>query len=339
MNWFLGLGLSVVAGIVPAAFYVGFVVWLDRYEKEPWWLMFLSFLWGAIPAVLAALVAQILLDIPTTWVFDQATLAYEIVGASIWAPVTEELAKGLGVVLILILARREIDSMLDGIVYGALAGLGFALTENVLYFGAAVAEDGWGAWAVIVLMRTIPFGLNHALFTGLTGAGVAAVHLGRTWPIRIIALPAGLIGGIGIHSLHNLGASLAGESCAPICLSFLFDWGGILLLGVLVGLVWRQEKAWILANLPGEVDEQVLKTLTTWRRWQSARWGALLRTDLSGWRRLGQVRQHATEIAFKKQRRAEGGLSPDLDAAIDKHRLKLKALGAGHMESDQATGD
>ena len=339
MIWLLGLGLSVIAGLIPAVLYVGFVIWLDRYEKEPWWLMLLSFLWGAIPAVLAALVAQILLEIPTTWVLDQATLAYEIVGASMWAPVTEELAKGMGVILILLLARQEIDSVLDGIVYGALAGLGFAFTENVLYFVAAVAEDGWGAWAVIVLMRTIPFGLNHALFTGLTGAGVATVRLGRTPLIRIVSLPAGLVAGMGIHSLHNLGASLAGESCAPICLSFLFDWGGVLLLGVLVGLVWRQEKTWILANLPGEVDEQTLTTLTTWLQWQTARWGALLRIDISGWRRLGEIRQNATEIAFKKQRRAEGRLSPGLDAAIDTHRLKLDALGASHVESAQPVGD
>jgi hypothetical protein len=126
----IGLIASVIVGLVPAIAYAGFVIWLDRHEREPWWLLLLSFMWGAIPGVIIALIAQTLLDIPTTWVLAQASLAYEIVGSSLWAPITEEIAKGLGVILIMVLAHREIDSILDGIIYGALAGLGFAFTED-----------------------------------------------------------------------------------------------------------------------------------------------------------------------------------------------------------------
>ncbi len=167
----VGLLLSIVVGLIPTVIYGGFVNWLDQHEKEPWWLLTLAFVWGTVPAAAIALVAQWVLDIPTTWVFSGASLAYEILGSGVWAPITEEVAKGLGVVIILLLARREMDSVLDGIIYGAMTGLGFALTENVLYFGTALAEDGWGSWAIVVLLRTIPFGLNHALFSGLTGAG------------------------------------------------------------------------------------------------------------------------------------------------------------------------
>jgi RsiW-degrading membrane proteinase PrsW (M82 family) len=323
-----GLIASVIVGLIPAIAYAGFVIWLDRHEREPWWLLLISFMWGAIPSVVMALIAQTLLDIPTTWVLTQASLAYEIVGSSLWAPITEEIAKGMGIILIMILAHREIDSILDGIIYGALAGLGFAFTEDVLYFGASLAEEGWGSWAFVVLLRTVPFGLNHALFTGLTGAGLAAAYLGRKMWIRLLAPVAGLAAGMGFHSVHNLGASLAGESCAPVCASFLFDWAGILMLGVLVVLVWRQEKSWLSSHLPGEVNETVHRTLTSWQLWQGARWRALLSGDLASWRRWGRVRQSATELAFKKQRLTsrEGDLR--LLREIDEHRQRLVDLGA-----------
>jgi RsiW-degrading membrane proteinase PrsW (M82 family) len=325
---FVGLIVSVVVGLVPAIAYAGFVIWLDRHEREPWWLLLLSFMWGAIPGVIMALVAQALLDIPTTWVLAQGNLAYEVVGSSVWAPITEEIAKGLGIILIMVLAHREIDSVLDGIIYGALAGLGFAFTENVLYFGASLAEEGWGSWAFVVLLRTVPFGLNHALFTGLTGAGVAAAYLSRKPSLRIVAPVAGLAAGMGFHSIHNLGASLAGESCAPICVSFLFDWGGIVMLGVLVVLVWRQERGWLSSHLPGEVSDTVYRTLTSWQEWQSTRWRALLGGDLASWRRWGRVRQSATELAFKKQRLTVRQEDLRLLAEIDEHRRRLIHLGA-----------
>jgi RsiW-degrading membrane proteinase PrsW (M82 family) len=324
----IGLIASVIVGLVPAIAYAGFVIWLDRHEREPWWLLLLSFMWGAIPGVIIALIAQTLLDIPTTWVLAQASLAYEIVGSSLWAPITEEIAKGLGVILIMVLAHREIDSILDGIIYGALAGLGFAFTEDVLYFGASLAEEGWGSWAFVVMLRTIPFGLNHALFTGLTGAGVAAAYLSRKMWIRLLAPVAGLAAGMGFHSIHNLGASLAGESCAPICAAFLFDWAGILMLGVLIVLVWRQEKSWLSSQLPGEVNEMVYRTLTSWQAWQGTRWRALLRGDLTNWRQWGRVRQAATELAFKKQHLTTRQEDLRLLAEIDEHRRRLIDLGA-----------
>ena len=322
----VGIVVSLVVGLIPAGLYAALVLWLDQHEREPWWLLLASFLWGAIPAVVMALIAQLVLDVPTTWILGNNSTAYEIVGSSIWAPLTEELAKGLGLILILIFVRREIDSILDGIIYGALVGLGFALTENVLYFTTAVVEQGWGNWVVIVLLRTIPFGLNHALFTGLTGAGVAAASLTLSGWKRMVAAPAGLGAGILFHSIHNLGASLSGETCLPLCMSFIFDWGGVLLLIVIVALVWRQEKRWITEQLSGEVPQKVFDLMTSWTTWQGARWGALLTADLATWRWLRRVRQATTELAFQKKRWKRHGPNPRTEADIQLYRGKLATL-------------
>ncbi|HCU51907.1 MAG TPA: PrsW family intramembrane metalloprotease, partial [Micromonosporaceae bacterium] len=39
------------------------------------------------------------------------------------SPVIEELLKALGLVMIVLVARKQINSVLDGMVYGALTGL------------------------------------------------------------------------------------------------------------------------------------------------------------------------------------------------------------------------
>jgi len=228
----------------------------------------------------------------------------------------------------LILARREMDSILDGIVYGAMAGLGFAFTENILYFGGALDQQGWGGWAAVVLLRTIPFGLNHALFTGLTGAGLGAAYLSYNKLVKLAAPAGGLMGGMLFHSIHNLGASLAATSCLTICLSFIFDWSGVLMLGVLVALVWRQEKNWMAEYLAGEVTDEVYQTVAVWQHWRRARKEALLQADRARWRHLGRVRQAAIELAFRKERLARRGPDPNTQKDIDRYRQRLAELEA-----------
>ncbi len=329
----VGLLLSIVVGLIPTVIYSGFVNWLDQYEKEPWWLLTLAFVWGTVPAATIALLAQWILDIPTTWLFSGAGLAYEILGSGVWAPITEEIAKGLGVVIILVLAHREMDSVLDGIIYGAMAGLGFALTENVLYLASVLTEDGWGSWAIVVLLRTIPFGLNHALFSGLTGAGLATADLHRKTWARFAAPFAGLAAGVVLHSIHNLGAALAQGTCWTICVSFLLDWGGVLFLSVLVVLIWRQEKSWIAEQLPGEVSDDLYRLIASWRRWQSARWSVLLQGDTKTWRRLHRVRRAAIELAFKKHRLAVSGPHAKTEQEIDGYRRQLAELNSQSANS------
>jgi RsiW-degrading membrane proteinase PrsW (M82 family) len=324
----VGILFSIVAGLIPTVIYGWFVNWLDRHEKEPWWLLALVFVWGAVPAFIVAVVAQLILNVPTTWVLAEEGLASELIGGSVWAPISEEIAKGLGVVLVLVLARREMDSILDGIVYGAMAGLGFAFTENVLYFGGALAEEGWGGWVFVVLLRTIPFGLNHAFFTGLTGAGLGAAYLSLRRAVKLAAPAGGLGAGMLFHGIHNLGASLAAANCLAICFSFVFDWAGIAMLGVLIVLVWRQEKSWMAEQLPGEVNDEVYQLVTSWGQWRRANWQTLLHADRAAWQKLNQTRRAATELAFKKQRLTQRGQDVETQKDIERYRQQLLELGA-----------
>lgn len=331
MDIILGLPLSIIAGLIPAAIYGWFVNWLDRYEKESWWWMATAFFWGAVPAVFMAIVTQVMLDIPTTWLWAADDLRFEVASVSVWAPLTEEVFKGLGVFLIVLLARREIDSLIDGIVYGAMSGLGFAFIENILYFMGALTEEGWGSWIVVVLMRTIPFGLSHAFFTGMTGAGLAVAYLHRAKIVKIAAPLGGLAAGMLFHSVHNLGLTLAEANGLTCCFGVIFNWGGIIMLGVLIVLTWRQEKSWITAQLPDELAADMYQLITSWAIWHSTRVRALLYGKFAEWRKLGRVRRAAIELAFKKQQLARLGEDDGVHRDIARYRKQLIELGV--MES------
>jgi hypothetical protein len=95
------------------------------------------------------------------------------------APFVEETLKGIGVVLIVLIARDEVDDLMDGFVYGALCGLGFAVVEDVFYFVAVFGGDVRGVLQGF-FVRVIASGLySHVLYTGLVGMGVAIVTTRR----------------------------------------------------------------------------------------------------------------------------------------------------------------
>ena len=148
-----------------------FVYLLDLYEREPLSLVIGALLWGAFGATTLGILAndgwaRVVLDI---FGFDVAVRWV----AALTAPFTEEILKGMGVVFIYLIARREIDDILDGFVYGAMTGLGFLVVEDVFYF---VNQFGGEIGGVLqgFYVRVIASGLyGHVLYSGLFGMGVA----------------------------------------------------------------------------------------------------------------------------------------------------------------------
>ncbi len=203
---------ALVVGVLLAALPVGPVIaaylWLDRYEPEPLRLVAMAFGWGALVATAAALVLQAV---------DQFALGTsETLAAATVAPVTEEGAKGLFVLILLWARRHEIDGILDGIVYAGLVGVGFAFTENILYLaGAYMGAAGSGAGGLgqatgLFVVRGIFSPFAHPLFTSFTGigVGVAVVTKSRLW--RFLAPVLGYLAAVCAHAAWNASAFLAG---------------------------------------------------------------------------------------------------------------------------------
>ncbi len=329
MEVILGVLLSLLAGVIPTAIYAAVIWWFDRYEKEPLWLLGVTFLWGAIPAILLSLIVELILGIPVS-VLGEGLLT-DVVESGGVAPVVEEIAKATALLGLFLFLRREFDNVLDGIIYGALVGFGFAMTENVLYFLGSLFTEGWAEWGIVVFLRAVVFGLNHAFFTSLTGAALGFARLSRLAWEKWLVPPFGLGLAIGFHAIHNVGASLAELNCLTFLFSLFTDWGGVLIVFVVILLAAQQEKKWITQELEEEVARGILSqadyVLTvSYRQRFVARWEALMGWSWQRWRQLGRLFHLATELAFKKYQLRTAGDGEDTRATIARLRSQIVAL-------------
>src|SRR5215212_10062384 len=196
--------LIVMAASIPALIYATIVLRLDRYETEPLRAVLACFTWGAVGAILFSLVVGLLFQ----FAIEEALGAQiaEVTSVVIGAPLVEESFKGIAVLAVLVFARDEIDSTLDGLVYGALVGVGFAMTENILYFGQAYLEGGLGEFGTLVLSRAVLGGLGHPAYTAITGAAIgwSRGRHGRGFA-RVIVPILGWALAVTLHVLWNGG--------------------------------------------------------------------------------------------------------------------------------------
>src|SRR5215216_5906527 len=212
---------AIVAAIIPTAIYSMLLWWLDRYEKEPLWLIVVAFLWGALPAIGLALLFELLLAAP----FNRDVIRVGL------APLIEELVKGLALIGLFLFARQEFDGPLDGIVYGALVGFGFSMTENILDFVRYSPDLVAHFW-----VRGVFLGLNHAFFTSMTGLALGAVRYRRDPVIKVLAYTGGLTLAILFHALNNFVGS---SSLVGLFFAWLIQAGGVIVVLAVAVLAWR----------------------------------------------------------------------------------------------------
>jgi protease PrsW len=299
------VGFILLSAIVPTIIYVWVLWWLDRYEQEPRRLLVSAFVWGAVPAVAVSAIGETILGQPFA-MWDEASSA--LVLSSLIAPAVEEAAKGLAVLLIFLLFYQEFDDVLDGIIYGATVGFGFAMTENALYFFRGYGAGGMEQLTALVLVRGVVFGLNHALYTSAFGAALGYARTAHHWWLKWIMPFCGFCAAITLHAIHNLFASLTDVTCYSLVLSIVSDWGGVAVMFVVIILAWQKEKAWIASHLLVEVDtglisRQEYEMIGSYRRRLGAQWRALIHDGTAEVRRLRNLAQWATELAFKLEQK------------------------------------
>ncbi len=276
--------------VLPTILYMALLWWLDKYEKEHWALFLAAFLYGCVPAV----ILSILLELP----FSDLTDALQ---SGLIAPVVEEAAKGLGVLLIYFLFRREFDGVLDGIVYGAAIGFGFAMVETFLY---AITTESVG----VLALRIAPFGLNHAVFTAFTGAGLGLARRSRQRWLWLVLFPAALVVGMIFHAVHN---NVIQGGCLGLIVALGSDWGGVAVILVAAILSWAQERRCIQQELGEEVASGLLapadqQTMLAVGRRTRARLWMWRQRGWRGYRLMGRYFYLATELAFRKHHLRSG---------------------------------
>jgi protease PrsW len=185
-----------------------FVTELDFLEREPTALLVLAFAWGGLVATSVSIPGSAALE-DLVAKLGSPHLAADW-GAALAGPTVEEIAKTLGVVAIMLIARAQINSVLDGIVYGAMVGLGFQIVEDVVFSLAAVSLAGQGDQVQPVvatfLLRGFLSGIwSHTLFGALSGAGLGylVVHHDRGRTHRVGVALLGVFGAWASHVLWN----------------------------------------------------------------------------------------------------------------------------------------
>jgi RsiW-degrading membrane proteinase PrsW (M82 family) len=208
--------LAVLLAAIPLAIVIPTFLWLDRYEAEPTKYLVAAFLWGAlIAALLAGLVntsAHVVFSTATDP--EQARLATAVLSA----PVVEEAAKGLLVLLVWRLRRREFDGITDGMVYAGIVAAGFAFTENIQYLGLAYQEGGEQVLTGVFIARCLVTPFAHPIFTVMFGIGVGvAATSGRT-STRFAAPVIGFVLAVMLHGIWNLAAVTGGQGLIAVFL-------------------------------------------------------------------------------------------------------------------------
>ena len=201
----LGLGAVAVSTVVVFAYLV-VIWWLDRYEREPFAVVLFAFLWGGLGGTMLGCGLTMALSIP----FEQLTTAVysEILFAVVTAPIAEELTKGL--VFVFLLATPYLDNETDGLIYGAAAGLGFAVVENSFYF-LATASAGPEIFYATLVVRTLFTALVHAISTALLGYAIGYVRHRKLTPWLWLWPILGLTLAVINHGLWNFLAHVSGS--------------------------------------------------------------------------------------------------------------------------------
>lgn len=305
----LGAGavlICSIAAIVPLLAVLFAVRWIDRWEPEPLWALAFALLWGAGVAVaislLVDLAVQLLLG-PSGGV----NAASEALSTAVQAPLVEEIAKGLGVLLLVWLARASFDGPVDGLVYGAVVAAGFAFTENILYFGGALIEGGAASLGATFVMRGIFSPFAHVMFTACTGIALG-FGVNRTRGPGILGYFAlGLAPAIALHALWN-GALLVVTDFFGYY--FLIQVPLFIFAIIVVVMLRKAEQRatrgalQLYADAGWFVDGEVSMLATAPGRRAARRWASTLPGNKSGL--MKQFTTDATRLALLRQRMISG---------------------------------
>ena len=188
--------LLFVFAFLPAAIYVIWIRNTERYNRERWIPIIVCFLWGATVAIVASIILEIVLETSLA-ISINSNNVLGLSTAILIAPFAEELVKPFA--LRTKTVKRELDELEDGLIYGAVAGLGFSATEN-LFYGYSFLSEGLFVFLVLIIIRSFGGCLLHASATALTGYGYGKTVINRKSIIRVLPF---FILAVLMHAFYN----------------------------------------------------------------------------------------------------------------------------------------
>lgn len=300
--------IGMICATLPVPIYVMLLLWIDRYESEPLWMLATSFFWGAIVAVFIALIFNTGIQIFAAIASNSEEVG-DAVGAVVAAPLVEESAKALILVILFFWKKDEFDGIVDGIVYAGMAGLGFAMTENILYYGRAI-QKGPEFLQVVWILRGMAAPFSHPLFTSMTGIGLGWARQSQSTFTKIAAPVAGFGLAIVMHAAWN-GSAVFGGGLGFFVTYFLVMGPALIITLMVIHFQLKREGRIVQQFLyddyrKGFFEQHEFEKLCTIRGRMGLSWSALWSHGVSGWRIRRRCNQMASELAFLRSRVARG---------------------------------
>jgi len=228
--------LYALIALGPGVFWLIFYRWKDKEEPEPLRLVFKIFIWGMLATIPAALL-EFVVDYIMPYSLNES-ISQIIWGTFLVIAPIEEYLKYL-VIKRKVYKRPEFDQRLDGIIYGIVAGLGFASLENVM--------ATLGSGPSIILLRFFSATLMHAFASGIVG-----YYLGRARfnPKRAKSLiRRGLLIAIIIHGAYNFVITIGISVTIPLLVIIVI--GGFVTLNQLIKGLKRRRTRMLSRSNPG----------------------------------------------------------------------------------------
>lgn len=319
--------VSLFFGFVPMFIFAYILYWTDRYEREPKILLGAVFFWGVAIAAGGAFIINTVLGLGV-YVFTGSESATDMATGSVIAPIVEESLKGLAVLIVFLIFRREFDSILDGIVYAGIVALGFAATENTHYiYNFGYVDGGWEGLWFLVFVRVILVGWQHPFYTAFIGIGFAASRLSRSGFVKFIAPLLGFGVAILTHAFHNTFASLSG-GLSGLALGTALDWTGWFFMFLFMLWALSGERKLLKLHLQEEytlglISAPQYHTAISAGKQSAARFRALTH---GGYRDTNRFYKICGELAHKKHQYHKLGNEKNNVEIIQKYRAELEAL-------------
>jgi len=262
------VGTLTLLSAVPALALAAYVWRADVTSGEPLSLLVATFLLGVLFAGFAGIVNSLLQPV---FVGSAALVGAPVLGMiAMFLIVVGPVEEGVKLLAVRLHAFRDdrFDAVIDGAVYGAIAGLGFATIENTIYITAETPIDGGlqtlSAGGGIATIRALA-GPGHVIYSAIAGyyLGLAKFNADDAGPIVV----KGLLIAAAVHGGYNVLVSIVPLSLsnalgiAPFAalVGFVIVYDG-LLLSFLLGKLRTYRKAYLATRV--DPDRQPEPELT-----------------------------------------------------------------------------
>lgn len=178
--------MAYIFSLLPVLFFLASLYFFDSFKLVAKSKLIICIFWGILAAIISFYINEA--------VFTNFHLSFDHFTKYV-TPLTEEIAKSLIVILLLI--RKQVGFTIDAAIYGFASGAGFALTENIFYLIQLENPSGLIVWILRGFGTAIMHGGTTAIFAMLLMGGIQRhkkVFL-SLWP--------GLLAAYLLHSLFN----------------------------------------------------------------------------------------------------------------------------------------